>query len=390
MTTGKDSPAETVMRRRSQVEKPVVEEPSDSSLPVKKTKVFVYTPPKAWVPSLFVQKITFWILLAVSCFFVVAVVVEELQASWYRSPVFESLSSHLRGAENLDRILGPGLTTGREPITIELSWNVTKGIRSPDGVKKVVYLINDEFLGPTIEAQSGDKISLKLFNAIQDEGLAIHFHGMEMRGYNNMDGAVGLTQDPIPSGGNMSYCFQISDDQVGTFFYHAHSQVQRADGVFGAFIIRKSESATREEGGDRWDVAHEERIIMINDWYHRSADDALHWYMRSGSFGMEPVPDSILINGVGAFNCSNAVPARPLQCVSKMGASLPNMRFEANKLYRLRFINTGMLAGVSISIPGTIMTIIEVDGGEGVELRKATTIATIYPGQRVDVLIRWP
>jgi len=131
-------------------------------------------------------------------------------------------------------------------------------------------------------------------------------------------------------------------------------------------------------------------VIMINDWYHRSADDALRWYMRSGSFGMEPVPDSILINGRGAFNCSHIIPARPVECVSRLGAKLPNMRFEANNLYRLRFVNAGMLAGVSISIPGIAMTIIEVDGGEQIEPRKATTLGILYPGQRVDVLVRWP
>ena len=52
-----------------------------------------------------------------------------------------------------------------------------------------------------------------------------------------------------------------------------------------------------------------EHLLLLGDWYHRTAEEALEFYMQPGSFGKEPVPDSLLLNGFGAFNCSDAVPA---------------------------------------------------------------------------------
>jgi hypothetical protein len=38
--------------------------------------------------------------------------------------------------------------TSRQPTTLVFSWNVTAGLRSPDGVDKRVYLINGKYLKP--------------------------------------------------------------------------------------------------------------------------------------------------------------------------------------------------------------------------------------------------
>lgn len=44
--------------------------------------------------------------------------------------------------ENLAIVLHPNDHVLRDPKTIHLYWNITKGYRSPDGVQKLVYLIN--------------------------------------------------------------------------------------------------------------------------------------------------------------------------------------------------------------------------------------------------------
>jgi FtsP/CotA-like multicopper oxidase with cupredoxin domain len=95
--------------------------------------------------------------------------------------------------------LHPERHISRAPKTIRLQWNVTQGYRSPDGVRKLVYLINGEtlsafmceltadecqgaFPGPTIEARSGDTFVVEISNLIEEEGVAIHWHGLHMRG----------------------------------------------------------------------------------------------------------------------------------------------------------------------------------------------------------------
>ena len=58
--------------------------------------------------------------------------------------------------ENIDHLLDQNSHIDRIPTNLTYQWRISAGYRSPDGVTKRVYLINDEFIGPTIEARSGD------------------------------------------------------------------------------------------------------------------------------------------------------------------------------------------------------------------------------------------
>ncbi|KAJ3181996.1 hypothetical protein HDU87_000334 [Geranomyces variabilis] len=47
-----------------------------------------------------------------------------------------------------------------------------------------------------------------------------------------------------------------------------------------------------------------EQTIQLADWYHHVSEDLLAGYLFPGSTGAEPVPDSILINGHGIYDCN--------------------------------------------------------------------------------------
>ena len=144
-----------------------------------------------------------------------------------------------------------------------------------------------QFPGPTIEARSGDRLVINVCNNLADnEGLAIHWHGLYMRNANDMDGTLGLTQSAIPQGGSMRYEFDIADDQCGTFWYHAHSQLQRADGLYGGLVVH-CPSEMGKPGGQRELQYGNEQLLLIGDWYHRRAEDVLAWYDHWRSFGQE-------------------------------------------------------------------------------------------------------
>ncbi len=101
-----------------------------------------------------------------------------------------------------------------------------------------------------------------------------------------MDGAIGFTQCAIPSGGNFTYNFTIDEDQHGTFWYHAHSETNRADGLYGGLIVHKpvSESGVTELSQYGYDG---ELLLMIGDWYHPPADEVLAKYMNARSNALE-------------------------------------------------------------------------------------------------------
>ena len=117
-----------------------------------------------------------------------------------------------------------------------------------------------------------------------------------------MDGAVGLTQGPIRPSSEFIYKFKISAYQAGTFWlvnnfvvclesaeisdlrYHAHSELQRADGLYGAVIIHEAASSTSEIMTDSYD---EDLVLMVGDWYHRSAEKIQNYYTDWINFGNE-------------------------------------------------------------------------------------------------------
>lgn len=106
-----------------------------------------------------------------------------------------------------------------------------------------------------------------------------------------MDGAVGFTQSPIESFSNFTYEFRIADEQHGTFWYHAHSQSQRGDGLFGGLIIHRSVGTGLKYSDYKDDLSGygntREILLMIGDWYHQSADEMLEWFTSAKSFGNE-------------------------------------------------------------------------------------------------------
>ncbi|KAJ5759502.1 multicopper oxidase-domain-containing protein [Penicillium odoratum] len=195
-----------------------------------------------------------------------------------------------------------------------------------------------------------------------------------------MDGAYGVTQCGIPPGSSFVYNITIPNDQFGTFWYHAHAGSARADGLYGGLVVHEPVKSI-VSGSHPYD---KEVLLLIGDWYHRSADEVMSWYMRAGSFGNDPVPDSLLVNGVGQFSCSMAVPARPVDCVQK---ELDSVYFDSSNdtSYLLRIVNTGSLAGFTIISDADPLSVIAVDSVE-VEPRESHSFGILYPGQRMDLI----
>ncbi|KKA24127.1 Ferro-O2-oxidoreductase [Rasamsonia emersonii CBS 393.64] len=252
----------------------------------------------------------------------------------------------------------------REPTTHQLDWRISAGYRRPDGVLKRVYLINDA---------------------------------------NAMDGVIGVTQCGILHRESFVYNFTISPDQSGTFWYHAHSAAQRADGLYGGLVVHKPAPKPRirglwpredQLGADSFKYGYDrEVLLLVGDWYHRPAEEVSAWYLRAGSYGNEPVPDSVLVNGAGRFNCSMAVPARPVDCIGEAD-DRPKLFLDAKTTYRIRVVNTGSLAGFTLTFARETLELIQLDGGIPVEpqLEKdnVNSAGILFPGQRMDFILRQP
>ena len=68
------------------------------------------------------------------------------------------------------------------------------------------------FRPPSVHSHTGDTIRIHATNGLGDEqlGTAIHSHGMMFNNSNWFDGAVGVTQCPIPPGETLTYDIDTS------------------------------------------------------------------------------------------------------------------------------------------------------------------------------------
>lgn len=106
--------------------------------------------------------------------------------------------------------------------TLEHDWSISWVTANPDGAyDRPTIGVNGQWPLPLIQVSVGDRLILNVRNDLGDANTSIHFHGLFQNGTNFMDGAVGVTQCPVPPGSSFTY--DIKFDQPGTYWYHAHN-----------------------------------------------------------------------------------------------------------------------------------------------------------------------
>jgi FtsP/CotA-like multicopper oxidase with cupredoxin domain len=128
--------------------------------------------------------------------------------------------------------------------------------------------INNQYPGPLIEANQGDKLEITVNNnlgipqSIHWHGMRqnIHWHGMRQNGTNDQDGVPGVSQCAIPPGGSFTYRFSL-DSEMGTYWYHSHYGNTMADGIVGGIIVHARNDPLRL--GIDYD---DERMVYLSDW----------------------------------------------------------------------------------------------------------------------------
>lgn len=214
----------------------------------------------------------------------------------------------------------------------KLSWKTV----NPDGLKdRQVVAINDQWPMPVVRVNMGDRVIVNVTNELKEpaRNSSIHFHGLFQNGTNDMDGPPMIVQCATAPG--VSFIYNFTVDQPGTYWYHAHVENLYPDGYRQLFLV---------ENDDAWfkDQVDDEISFTLSDWYHEvTADIADEDFMSLyNPTGAEPVPKSILFNDTLA----------------------PKWSVKPNKTYRLRIANIGAFSGFYVYIPNHPVTVVEVDG----------------------------
>jgi FtsP/CotA-like multicopper oxidase with cupredoxin domain len=141
---------------------------------------------------------------------------------------------------SVDKLKGP--QQGRPDFRITLVARKAE-VALASGSTIEAWTFNGQIPGPEIRVRQGDLVEATLVNEDIDEGVTVHWHGVDVP--NAEDGVAGVTQNAVKPGERYVYRFRA--EQLGTFWYHSHqvSSTQVRRGLYGAFVIEPRNKARR-------------------------------------------------------------------------------------------------------------------------------------------------
>jgi FtsP/CotA-like multicopper oxidase with cupredoxin domain len=124
--------------------------------------------------------------------------------------------------------------TGKPDYRVTLTAE-TASIRLASGTKVDAWTFEGRAPGPELRVHQGDLVEVALVNRDIDDGVTIHWHGVDVP--NAEDGVAGVTQDSVAPGER--YVYRFRPEQVGTFWYHTHQDASKGVklGLYGVLVI---------------------------------------------------------------------------------------------------------------------------------------------------------
>ena len=271
------------------------------------------------------------------------------------------------------------LTIGRTPFAV-------------GGKTGHAMTVNGTLPGPLIRLKEGQNVRLSVTNTLAEDS-SIHWHGVLVPF--QYDGVPGISFPGIKPSETFVYEFPVK--QAGTYWYHSHSNMQEAMGLYGAIVI---------DPADADPIAYDrEHVVVLSDWStlhpmallrrlkamggafnfqkqtlagllaheDQSLSDRLMWgKMRMDPTDISDVTGAVyryLINGHGTDE-------------NWTGLFAPGERV------RLRIINASAMTNFNVRLPGLAMTVVAADGQS---VRPVETDEfQIAVAETYDVIVRPP
>lgn len=218
----------------------------------------------------------------------------------------------------------------------------------------LMYAYDGQIPGPQLELIQGSTVTVRFRNQT-DLPSSIHWHGLRLD--NASDGVPGLTQQPVPPGGEFVYRVHAPD--AGLFWYHPHhrSDVAQDLGLAGTIVVRNRAEA--RAGGRH-------AYLMLDD-------------LLVGDEG--PVP-------YGREAATHALMGRFGNVLLVNGAENWSLRARTGELVRLHLTNAAGARTFNLSLENAELQVVGSDAGTYSGPRAAESVM-VAPSERYVVETRF-
>lgn len=146
--------------------------------------------------------------------------------------------------------------TGGLPATLsgdEIRLNIGERHFGTGGRSAHAVAVNGTIPAPLIRLREGQNVRIAVTNSLKED-TSIHWHGLIVPF--QMDGVPGISFPGIGPGETFTYEFPVR--QSGTYWYHSHSGMQEAEGLFGPIVI--------DPAGPDPIACDREHVLVLSDW----------------------------------------------------------------------------------------------------------------------------
>lgn len=266
------------------------------------------------------------------------------------------------------RATSPGIVPDLRTLSGEdIALTIGQGHVNMRGKPYHSFLVNGGTPAPLIRLKEGQNVRLAVTNMLGEDS-SIHWHGLLVPF--QMDGVPGISFPGIRPGETFLYEFPIR--QYGTYWYHSHSNMQEAMGVYGPIII--DPAGTDPVAYDR------EHMILLADWSPLHPHKIMQKLKKDSEYFNEQRTTLMsLLDGSDAMNIKDRLewgkmrmePTDISDVTAKTYTYLINGLdpdanwtglFRPGERVRLRIVNGSAMSYFNFRIPGLKMTVVQADG----------------------------
>lgn len=243
-------------------------------------------------------------------------------------------------------------------------------LKLSDGARKALT-VNGQTPAPELRFKEGEDVELRVTNSL-DRDTSLHWHGLILP--YTQDGVPGISFPGIKPGETFTYRFTVK--QSGTYWYHAHSDFQEIEGLYGPLVI---EPKAREPY--RYD---REYTLLLADWHDTRPETVFANLKKQSDYynrNQRTLGDFIADSSANGFMATlrDRLDWGGMRMTPTDIADITGFRFLVNgqdseqnwsglfkpgERVRLRIINGSGMSYFDLRVPGLKMTVVQADGND--------------------------